>query len=90
MTEVWEAHEPSPKEYEGLSQEEYEEPTSKLPVTREKKVIKDDDDKEGAPLDRETYDSYITNEHWVQIRAAAKEVQPDDHEYLVKGSWQPS
>ena len=25
----------------------------------------------------------------IQTRAAANEVQPDDHEYLVKESWQP-
>ena len=65
-------HEPSPKEYE--------EPTFKLPVTEERKVIKNDDEKEDAPIDKETYNSYITNECWVQIRAAAKEIQPDDHE----------
>ena len=30
----------------------------------------------------------ITNEDWDQIRAAAKEVQPDDHEYLEEELWQ--
>ena len=30
----------------------------------------------------------ITNEHWDRIRAAAKEVQPDDHEYLERELWQ--
>ena len=81
MFNLGDTHEPSPKEYE--------EPTFKLPVTEEGKVIKDDDEQESAPTDKETYSSYITKEHWVQIRTAAKEVQPDDHEYLEKESRQP-
>ena len=30
-----------------------------------------------------------TNEDWGQTAAAANKIQPEDHKYLVKGSWQP-
>ena len=66
--------------------DEYEEPIVDLPATEGKKVIKDNNEREEAPIDRETDN---TNEDWVQTRAAANEVQPDDHEYLEKESWQP-
>ena len=52
-----------------------------MPATEGKKVIKDNNEQEEAPIDRETDN---TNEDWVQTRAAANEVQPDDTECLVK------
>ena len=61
--------------------DEYEEPIVDLPATEGKKVIKDNNEQEEAPIDRETDN---TNEDWVQTRAAANEVQPDDTECLVK------